>query len=207
MKKLFLGLLLATVLPLQAFAQELWQEGTHYNVISDKASSKPIVKEFFSYWCPGCYRFEPLVKEMKKKLDKDTKFEKVHVNFMGFTTPAIQEEVTRGLMIARAVKQEEKLNDAIFDYIHKQRAQITGLSDVRNIFIINDVDAAEFDKLASSFGVNSMVQKNNKEIEKFRQHLARVPNFIINDKFQINITRDMTPDDIVDLVVWLSKQK
>ncbi|WP_100656192.1 thiol:disulfide interchange protein DsbA/DsbL [Alteromonas flava] len=207
MKKLFLGLLLATVLPLQACAQELWQEGKHYRVISETATDKPVVTEFFSFWCPGCYRFEPLVDQIKAKLPADTKFDKVHVNFMGFTGPETQEEATRAMMIARAVKQEDKLNAAIFNYIHQQRATIAGRDDLRKIFIVNGVDAAEFDKLASSFGVNSMVQKNNKQIEAFREYVTGVPNFIVNGKYQATFTRDMTADDIVDLIVWLSKQK
>ena len=207
MKKLLLGLTLAVLLPLQACAQEQWQEGKHFRTISDTATSEPVVTEFFSFWCPACYNFEPLVEQIKQKIDADTKFDKVHVNFMGFTGPDVQDDVTRAMMIGRAVKNEEALNAAIFNYIHRQRASITGLSDVRNIFVVNGVDAAEFDKLASSFGVNSMVKKNNKEIEKYRQHLSGVPNFIVNGKYQATFTRDMTPDDIVDLIVWLTKQK
>lgn len=207
MKKLLVGLVLAAVIPLQACAQELWKEGTHYRVINDTATSQAQVTEFFSFWCPGCYRFEPLVDQIKANLDDDVKFNKVHVNFMGFTGPDVQDDVTRAMMIARAVKQEDALNGAIFNYIHQQRAAITGLEDVRRIFVVNGVDGAEFDKLATSFGVNSMFQKNNKEIEKYRQYLTGVPNFIVNGKYQATFTRDMTPDDIVDLIVWLSKQK
>lgn len=156
MKKFILGLTLALMIPLQACAQVAqWQEGKHFKVISDTATSEPIITEFFSFWCPACYNFEPLVAQIKQKLDADTKFNKVHVNFMGFAGPEVQDDVTRAMMIGRAVKNEEALNAAIFNYIHRQRATITGLDDVRNIFLVNGVDAAEFDKLASSFGVNS----------------------------------------------------
>ena len=208
MKKMLLGLTLAFLLPIQACAQlAQWQEGKHFKIINDTATSEPVITEFFSFWCPACFNFEPLVAEIKGKISADTKFNKVHVNFMGFAGPEVQDDATRAMMIARAVKNEDALNAAIFKYIHRQRGTITGLADVRNIFLINDVDAAEFDKLATSFGVNSMVQKNNKEIEKFRQHLSGVPNFIVNGKYQAQFTRDMTPDDIVNLIVWLSQQK
>ena len=207
MKKLFLGLILATVLPLQAYAQELWKEGTHYRVISDTATSQRVVTEYFSFWCPACYQAEPLVEMIKSKLDKDTKFNKVHVNFMGFTGPDVQDDVTRGMMIARALKKEDELNAAIFNAIHRQRTPITGLADIRSIFIANGVDGAEFDKLAKSFGVNSLFQKNNKEIATHRSALTGVPNFIVNGKYQATFTRNMTTDDIINLIVWLSEQK
>ena len=207
MSKLLNLLLLTFLLPLQVFAVEQWREGTHYTVVSDEATAKPEVTEFFSYWCRHCYSFEPIVSNLKTKLPAGVKFEKVHVNFMAFTTAEVQDEATRGLMIARALKQEKKMTDAMFNYIHVQRAPIASRNDVRNIFSVNGIDADEFDKLADSFGVNSQLKKNNKKMAKFKRHLRGVPNFIVNGKYQAKFTRDMAPDDMVDLLVWLSGLK
>ncbi len=206
MKKLLVALSLCLFMPLQACAQELWKEGEHYAVINDTATAEPEVIEFFSFWCGHCYNFEPLVKQMKSKFDPNVDFQKVHVNFMGFTGPDTQNAATRAMMIARAMKQDEKMVAAIFNYIHVQRSAITNLNDLRNIFIVNGADEKEFDKLAKSFAVNSMFQKNNKTIEQYRRFIKGVPAFIVNGKYQANFTRDMGPDDMVDLVVWLSKQ-
>jgi len=205
MKKFAVLLLMALLIPLQACAQEKWKEGEHYTVLDEPATESPEVKEFFSYWCPHCYRFEPLVKKIKDKLGDDTKFTKVHVNFMRFTSQEIQEDATRAMMIARAVKQDEALNAAIFKSIHEQRKSITGIRDLKDIFVANGVEPAEFDKLASSFGVNSMMKKNNQQIDAYRKHLSGVPNFIVNGKYQPTFTRDMTPDDMIDLIVTLSE--
>jgi thiol:disulfide interchange protein DsbA len=59
----------------------------------------------------------------------------------------------------------------------------------------------------SSFGVNSQLQMNNRLIEKYRKHVNGVPNLIVNGKYQATFTRDMTKDEIVDLVVFLSNKK
>ena len=125
---------------------------------------------------------------------------------MGFTEQSIQDDATRAMMVARAVKQEDALNAAIFDYIHKQRASVTGMKDLRNIFVVNGVDNAEFDKLSNSFGVNNMMKRNNKVLENYRQYVRGVPNFIVNGRYQAQFTSDMSDDDIVELIVWLSKQ-
>ncbi|MEO9947255.1 MAG: thiol:disulfide interchange protein DsbA/DsbL [Paraglaciecola sp.] len=209
MKRILLVLSLILFIPLNAAAQAKWQEGVHYNVIAEKATEKKQVMEFFSFWCPHCFSFEPLVKSMKNKLADDVDFKKVHVNFMGFTSPKIQDEATRGMMVARALKKEEQLNGAIFKYVHVQRSKITSLNDIKNIFVVNGVEPADFDKMASSFGVNSLVQMNNKNINQYRKHVSSVPNFIINGKYQavFNKDRNLTQDDMVDLVVWLSTQK
>jgi thiol:disulfide interchange protein DsbA len=207
MKKIVLSLFIAILLPLQACAQEQWQEGKHYVVINDEATAEPEIVEFFSFWCPHCFNFEPLVAQIKNRMDQDTTFKKVHVNFMGFTGPDVQNDATRAMLVARSLKKETALNESVFKYIHVQRSAVTGLKDLKNVFTVNGVEPSEFDKLANSFGVNNMLQKNNKTIAKYRKHLSGVPNFIVNGKFQAKFTRDMTNDDIIELIVWLSKQK
>jgi thiol:disulfide interchange protein DsbA len=209
MKQILLLVGLALLMPLQACAQERWQEGTHYEVIADETTEKKEVLEFFSFWCPHCFNFEPIVKSIKGKLAEDVEFKKVHVNFMGFTSAKIQNDLTRGMMVGRALKNEVALNQAIFKYKHVQRSSLTGIKDVRNIFIANGVEPADFDKMAASFGVNSMVKMNNKTMEKYRRHVSSVPNFIVNGKYKalFNNDRNLTQDDMVDLIVWLANKK
>lgn len=214
MRKLLFLFVFAVLIPFQSYAVELWKEGTHYTIIGDEVTEKPEIIEFFSYWCGHCYNFEPIVNELDNKLrtekaktGHDVNFKKVHVNFMGFTSTDVQDQATKALMIARAMNVEKAMNGAIFKYIHVQRAPVTGLDDLRNIFTVNGVDGAQFDKMAKSFGINSQLKANNKIIKQYMKHLRGVPNFIVNGKYQAKFTREMTPDDMVDLIVWLSKLK
>jgi thiol:disulfide interchange protein DsbA len=114
MKKLFSILLVAMLLPLSVHAADEWQEGEHYIVINDKATATPEVKEFFSFWCPACYSFEPLVKKIKEGLGEDVKFTKIQVNFMQSAGPDVQNDATKAMIIARAMKKEDVLNTAVF---------------------------------------------------------------------------------------------
>lgn len=207
MQKYFIGLLFALFIPFHALAQMVpWEEGKHYSVIAEQATAKPEVKEFFSFWCPACYSFEPIVAQMKTQLNEDVKFEKVHVNFMRFNGSEVQDAATKAMMIARSLKRDDELNGAIFNYIHQQRAVITGIDDIRSVFLVNGVAAEDFDKQAKSFSVNSLVTRNNNTVTDYRQFLSGVPNFIVNGKYQATFTRDMSADDMVNLVVWLSQQ-
>ena len=207
MKKIFLVLLVALLIPLQACADDSkWKEGTHYKVLNHPETKKPEIYEFVSFWCGHCYRFEPIVADIKTSLPEGTKFTKIHVNFMGGASVDVQDEATRAMMIARAIKEEDKLVNAIFKYIHEQRAPVTSLNDLRSLFIVNDVDAAEFDKLATSFGVNNMVKKNNKLLAQYRADVNATPSFIVNGRYQTTFVKGMTADDIKELIVWLSKQ-
>jgi thiol:disulfide interchange protein DsbA len=124
---------------------------------------------------------------------------------MGFAGRDLQDDVTRAMLLGRALKREQELNTAIFNYIHRQRAAITNRADLRSIFAVNGVDGSEFDKKISSFTITSMLRKNNKTIEEYRRFVSGVPNFIVNGKYQATFTRNMTPDDMIDLIVFLSE--
>ena len=126
---------------------------------------------------------------------------------MGFASKQTQDNATRAMMVAKALKKSDVLNQAIFQYIHVARSSITDMKDLKNIFIVNGVEPEKFDKMASSFGVDSMLQMNNKAIQKYRKYLSSVPNFIVNGKFQATFTRDMNQADMVDLIVFLSNKQ
>lgn len=205
MKKLLGMLFVSCLFMVNVQAQELWQEGTHYRIISDKASSEKKITEFFSFWCPHCYNFEPIVAEIKKKKSDDVKFEKVHVNFMRSAGPEVQDAVTKAMMVGKALGKEQDVIMAIFGHIHRDRKLIAGTDDLKAVLAKVGIKAEDFDKAYKSFSVNGQFKKNNKRVQQFRKHVNGVPNFIINDKYQAQFQRGMSPDDMADLVVWLSQ--
>ena len=206
MKKIFLGLFVALMVPLQAIGQvNLWEEGEHYQVLDEKLSSKPIVKEYFSFWCPACFRFESMVGELQQQLPEKVKFEKVHVNFMGFTTEPIQDHATLAMKIAERLDNGDFLKSRMFDYIHVQQQgkNISSLEDFRRLFIVNGVEPEEFDKYANGFAGKSLLVRNNNDVKKNRAYLGSVPNFIVNGKYQVLLGAEglETSQDYIDLIL------
>ena len=150
--------------PLALSAQ--WQENVHYTVLDAPQTDGKEVTEFFSFWCGACYRTESMLPPLKKALSEDTTFKKVHVNFMGFTTPQTQNAATQAMIIARLYKQEEAMQTALFNAIHQQRKTISGLDDIKAVFVAAGMDAADFDKGATSFAANNLVKRNNREVPR-----------------------------------------
>lgn len=200
-------------LPVEAPATEApllpsrWIEDIHYNVVAEQATEQQQVVEFFSFWCPACYRFESVVTRIKSQLSDGIAFQKVHVNFMGFTSKEIQEQVTKAMLVGRALGQEELMNAAIFGHIHEQKQKIEGINDLEQLFVSYDIAKTDFNNILNSDNLNSAFASNNAEIAKFKSHLNGVPNIIVNGKYQAIFTRDMTIQDIVELINWLSQQK
>ncbi len=163
------------------------EEGVHYEVINTTATATPEVKEFFSYYCPHCHNFEPLADSLKEAAKTDNfKFVKSHVDFLPAAGPDIQLMLTKALVTSEVLKVPA-VSTAIFEYIHKQRGIFTEEKDVRNIFLIHNVDGDKFDKAFNSFAVKAAASKMKKEQESLsrRRVLTGVPTFIVNGKYKI----------------------
>jgi len=201
MKKLAVVLL---ALVLSPFVQaEKFNEGTHYVVVSALApTAQPQVVEFFSFLCPACYRFEPLVSALKPKLGDNVKFIKNHVDYLGGDLGKVMSQASA---IAQLLKVEDKVNAAIFAAVHQEKRQISGLSDIRTIFIDHGVDANKFDGAANSFMVKGNMSKLVRNTKEF--NVRGVPTFIINGKYQI-LNKGISSQEVFEeLVIYLTNKK
>ena len=115
---------LALSLPFMANAAN-YEEGKQYTQISEKVSSKPEVREYFSFYCPHCLRFEPLMEKIKKQLPDNSSFERNHVDFLRAASPEVQFMLTKSVVVAQQLKMETKLVNALFNYIQVQRATVS----------------------------------------------------------------------------------
>ncbi|MFT6206436.1 MAG: thiol:disulfide interchange protein DsbA [Colwellia sp.] len=185
MKKL-LSLFVMLLLPLMASAAN-YQEGTHYTVVSEQVTKKPEVREFFSFYCPHCFRFEPFMASVKKQLPAEVNFEFNHVDFLRGASPVMQQMLSKALVVAEELGMERKLMGALFNYIHVQRAVFTSEKDIRNVFVLNGANGEKFDKLMKSFGVNSKVKQMKKKQDYYAKSggLTGVPAVIVNGRYKI----------------------
>lgn len=82
--------------------------------VSPLDSSKIEVTEVFSYICPHCFRFEPLVEEWEKKQKPDVVLVQMHTQWS-----EAMKFYQRGFYTAVNLKIKNKVQLAIFDRIHK----------------------------------------------------------------------------------------
>ncbi|MFY8285805.1 thiol:disulfide interchange protein DsbA/DsbL [Pseudoalteromonas sp. SSMSWG5] len=193
MIKLVKAALMAMTLGLAANATAAqYEEGKHYETIDARASKKPEVKEFFSFYCPHCNNFEPVVKELKTLLKEGVKFKKSHVNFSGPRDPEIQTILAQAYAIANVLPQKDALVAAVFNHIHGKRARINELADMKDIFVSQGVTAEDFDKYYNSFSVRTMASKMARDQEYYQQKgaLKGVPTFIVNGKYRLILGAD-----------------
>lgn len=180
-------------MPLMACSAE-YKAGEHYTVVDDKVSKKLEVREYFSFYCPHCFNFEPIMQNVKKDLPAGATFEMNHVDFLRAASPKVQGLLSKAIVVAKKMDMEKKMVGAIFNYLQVQRAFITSEKDIRNIFVLNGADGEQFDKLMSSFSINSQAKLMKKNQEYFskktgpdgKPYLNAVPTVIVNGKYRIN---------------------
>ncbi|ATC97535.1 MULTISPECIES: thiol:disulfide interchange protein DsbA/DsbL [Pseudoalteromonas] len=210
MKAFFKAALLALALPVVAIANQ-FEEGVHYEVISDRATKKPEVTEFFSFYCPACNNMENVIYDIKPLLKDGVAFKKAHVNFMGGRSKENQEMLSQALATAEALPQKDQVIAGIFNHIHGERKSFNEVADVKDVFVAKGVEAAIFDKYYKSFGVRTKAKKMSKEQEFFKSKgaLGSVPTFIVNGKYKVNFGRKSgisSAEDMANLINYLAQK-
>lgn len=180
-----------------------WQEGKHYSVLNQHhANNRAGVVQLFSYWCLNCYRFEKMTLELQNKLPQTVKFSKVHVDYQPNIAANLQQLGTKYMLIARAVRKENDFNNAMFNAIHNQRKTLKNEQELQDILSAQGVDAGKVSKLASYAGMKSQINHNNKQFHG----KTPTPAFIVNGKYLTKINRRMNQQELMDLIMWLTKQ-
>ncbi len=213
---MFLRTLISLLAAVSLFAcnasAEKFVAGEHYEVVAEKASAKPEIKEFFSFYCGHCFAFEPIANKLSKNLPQGVELEKVHVDFLQAASPQMQNALSRAYVVGKAAGKGEQVAEMIFNYIHRQRASFSNDTDIRNLLLVNDFDAATFDNNFNSMKVLSAAAKM-KEHQNFwseNKTLTGVPMVLVNGKYKLKFDK-LNPDnfdaELQQLVSYLLAKK
>ncbi|PMF76220.1 thiol:disulfide interchange protein, partial [Vibrio lentus] len=193
MKKLFAFFSLI-MLSLSAHAAK-FNEGEHYKVLDLEASKKPMVTEFFSFYCPHCNSFEPIIQQLKQQLPADAKLQKNHVSFMGGNMGL---PMSKAYATMIALKVEDKMVPVMFNRIHNMNKPPRDEAELRQIFLDEGVDAKKFDAAYNGFAVDSMVRRFDKAFKD--SGLSGVPAVVVNNRYLVEAQGINSLDEYFELV-------
>ncbi len=207
MKHIFFTLCMLLVPSFFAYSAD-YQEGVHYKVIPGKPTSTPELREYFSYYCPACRSIETHLTGFKQSMPENAVFKKTHVDFMGQTSADIQFLLSKAQIVADKTNIVEKFNAEVFTHIQSKRQPVTGIEDVKNIFIKAGGEADKFDAGMKGFSIVGQAKRNKKEQDKLSRsrHLTSVPTFVVNGKYVINankLDKNNPIEDYKNLIAYL----
>lgn len=183
-----------------SYAAPQFEEGIHYKTLSNTSSAQPEVLEFFSYFCPSCANFEPIVEGLKNTLPEGVPLKKNHVAFFG---QGMGPQMQRAFTVASLLNVEEKITAAIFSKM-QQRQYPKSRADVRDIFAESGIPAEKFDDLIDSFAVTSMVAQFDNNTKKY--NIRAAPTFLINGKYVVKLESLRTQEQFNQLIAFLLEQ-
>jgi len=157
-------------------------EGTDYRKIEPAqptaSPGKIEVIEFFSYMCPHCNEFYPLVTTWAAKLPKNVVFRRVPV---GFNRPPWI-NLARAYYALQASGDLDKLDGALFHAIHEQHLQLFEEPSLTDWVAKNGGNADRFAAAYTSFGVNNQTVQADQLAENYR--IEAVPTMAVNGEYQ-----------------------
>ena len=178
MKRLF-ALLLTLFISGAALAQGGLVEGRDYRLINPPqpvSGNQVEVLEFFSYACPHCYEFEPLLNSWLASKPKGVDFKYVPAVYNNRMIPQAKLFYTleeMGLL--------SKLHDKVFEAIHRQGKKLSDRDEILAWAATQNVDADKFRSVFDSFSVANAAQRAYQLTRAYR--IPGTPYLVVNGKY------------------------
>lgn len=178
--------------------------GEHYETVNGISTKEKEVREFFSFYCPACFKQEGFMDEVANMLPAGVSFYKNHVDGMPRRDIEIEQALTKALITAKKLGIKDKIVPAIFNYIHIEKSAFTDANDIKKLFIAHGVEGQQYDKTFTSFATNTQLRKMQSKTKALRkQGVSAVPTLIINGKYKPVLTHLKSIEEYKQLIQFL----
>jgi thiol:disulfide interchange protein DsbA len=214
------GVLLLAIAPSASFAAN-WAQGTNYFLIrpalpTSVAPGKVEVTEVFSYACPACNGFYPVVDRLRAALPANAELDFVAAAFRSDEDwPMFQ----RAFYTAQLMDIDKKTHDAMFDAVWKtgelavfdartQRIKVPppSIEDAARFYArVAGVKPETFIANANSFGVDVKLRQADQLIKAAQ--VDETPTILVNGKYRVTRGAAGGDEQLIELVKYLVAQE
>ncbi|GGI92711.1 thiol:disulfide interchange protein [Shewanella hanedai] len=173
-------------------------EGVDYTLVTGiPESNLPVVREFFSYNCPHCYRQDPLFTETEELLKGKVEFARTPVG-AGRASWILSQEA---YYLAKKFKLSPQLHGNIFKRIHEKGQAFTRKDQLTDYFVKQGVKRADVETAINS--VDASVAISHYDSQAQLAGIRGVPSLLVNGKYLIS-SKHRSAEELVELVTYLS---
>ena len=211
-------LLTLTILALSAGARAAtWTEGVQYSRIvpvqpTTVPKGKVEVLEVFSYGCPACNAFQPVVEKLRHALPANAQLAFLPAAFNPSEDwPMFQ----RAFLAAQALGIAERAHQAMYDAVWKTgelgitqpgtnrlKNPLPSIADAARVYArVAGVDAQQFVAMANSFAIDGKMRAADAQI--VAMHVESTPTLIVNGKYRVVRDELKDNDELIELVRYL----
>lgn len=194
-----------------------WVEGTHYVVLdhvqpTTVPAGKVEVMEVFSYACPFCYKFQPVIQQLERGLPHYAQMVFLPASFLPSEDwPMFQQ----AYFAAQSLGIADRTHDAMFDAVwstgelatvdqstNEMKRPAPSLEDAAHVYWeLTGIDPQKFLAAARSFGVATQMREADAQITAMQ--IPGTPCIVVDGKYRIVMESLRSPDDVISLVKFL----
>lgn len=177
-------ILLVACFSLTAIAQPRESvEGIHYQALprpvpTETEEDKIEVRDIFWYGCKECSTFEPIMTRWRDGVTGDLVFVRM---------PAIWNDLmalhARIYYTGRALRAEDRINQAAFRAIHEQQNPLRNEEQVKAFFLANGINAEAFETAWNSGEVAAAVQQARARTAEYG--VDKLPAVVVNGRYRV----------------------
>jgi protein dithiol oxidoreductase (disulfide-forming) len=198
---------------------QTWAEGQNYALVTPpQRTSVPAGKieviEVFSYGCPACNGFQPVMNKLKRALPDNVQFVLLPASFNASEDwPMFQ----RAYFAAQVLGIAERAHQAIFDAVWKSadlavvvpgsnpprlRNPQPKIQDAAAVYArVAGVKADAFLAAANSFQVDMKMRAADAQIAAMK--VLGTPTIVVDGKYRVEMQSLHTTDELIELVKFL----
>lgn len=152
------------------------------------------VIEFFFYECSHCYDLHPHLAAWEKNKPRDVDMVYVPTIFRDSTEP-----LARTYFALESMGKIKQLDDAIYQGIHRQNAELYDLDSISAFVAKHGVDRAKFSAAYNSFAMQSKVARAKQMIRSYG--IQGTPTLVVDGKYVITGLHPADAVRVLDEVV------
>jgi len=156
------------------------EAGNEYRVLSEPQGSKAgktQVIEFFSYGCPHCHSFHPLIKDWQANAGDDVEVIHVPVTF----GQQKWEILARAYYVAKSLGVTDKTHGAVFEAIHVKGQRFRSREQIADLYASVGVDREDVMDAFDSFVVDMKMKRAKKMARNYQ--VQRTPSMAVAGRY------------------------
>ena len=155
--------------------------GKDYVVVSPaqptESKGKVEVLEFFSYGCPHCSEFEPLLEKWTKTQGKDVEVRRVPITF----GRDVWIPLAKMYYALEALGELDRMHGVVFDAMHNQHVPLNVEAAQFEWIATKGIDAKKYQDVYKSFTVQSKVARAQQVAAAYK--ITGVPTMAVGGRF------------------------
>jgi protein dithiol oxidoreductase (disulfide-forming) len=203
--------------PAAATAKGDWKEGTNYFLVvpaqhTSVPAGKVEVTEVFSYGCPFCAKYNPVIQKMRASLPANAKVTYLPASFSDAEDwPMFQQAYCTAQMLGVADEAHDRMFEAVWTSgdlaivdpgTNRLKRPLPSIEDAARVYHkLTGVSEAKFIATAKSFAVD--VKRKADDALVVAYHVDQTPTIIVNGKYRVTLSSAGGFDQLIQLVGWL----